>query len=627
MLRLFRFGAIALRSDPDILPRVTEGDSPRATTALARRHPDALRRSPEFYPEGHAGSELATVLFGAPAAGSLTTGTLLALVGAGALGSVMGAVLAVPLSFLIANHRLTNRGKKALAQARLTYVQDTQRGLAALENVSQSGALPEVRLEAAALVALHRLETGDVRGAIDALSIHEQDASKFRRRRNWKVGLHGEVLRSILAWLSPGSFVEQGVAASDAFDERDIDDEGRALVAALRLLESAAESDDGQLANAWRNVRGTRMSGLFPTLHIVTLAVAAERLHHLLDALHERLDGDNGEFHRTVLRQLFPRMQLLDASGYREASLEDPVAMTQAHTIAAPKPIVALARQDELQAPSSEAPRAFGLTYGATLGVATFAGLVAGSAGIGLLVGGLVSIYFGTPIAAVWGSRATQAKRRAHRIEPLASLVPPPPTPWLAECASGPPGPVTRSSGYRRLLPIPEGTMVVYVAAAKAEDALRRLEKEEAWRCISWWFESFSGRLQDDYTMYAAGSSLVRVAALTGHNADARRLMSVLPERGNDWDDAGNRTLWGNAPRATRLAEALLLALEGDWDMVRARMEWALQSPAVFLSGPDRALYERIAYAASKAGVTISWPFPCRDPNAKAWASAVWPDD
>ena len=167
--------------------------------------------------------------------------------------------------------------------------------------------------------------------------------------------------------------------------------------------------------------------------------------------------------------------------------------------------------------------------------------------------------------------------------------------------------------------------MVVYVAVAKAEEALDRLEADEAWSYVSWWFESFSGRLQHDTSMYAAGSSLVRIAALTGHAVDARRLMSALPERGNEWDSPLNRSIRGNAPFATRLAEALLLALEGDWDMSRARIEWALQANAVDLSEKDRALYERIAYQASKAGVSIRWPYKSRDPAAKTWASAVWP--
>lgn len=599
-------------------------DAPQATTALALRNPEALRRAPEFYPEGHAGAELATVLVGAPAAAAFGTGLLLALAGAGPVAAAV-ALFTVPFASLFANDRLSSRGKKPLARARLLYVEDTQKGLAALEAVAQSSALPEVRLEAAALVAQHRIELGDIRAAVDALSILEQDLGKSRRRRNWEVGLRGEVLRSILAWLSPGSFVESGVATSDAFDERDITDEGRALVALLRVLERAAETDDGALASAWRDARGANLSSLYPTLYVVGLAVSAERLHHLIDRLHEVLDGERGEFYRGILRQLFPRMQLLDGGGYREASPEEPTTISQALSVAAPKQVVALARQDGLVPPPSFASQAFAGTYGTIIGLSTIAGLALGSGAAGGIAGLFMSLYFGTPVAAIWGSRRTQALRRAHRVEVLSALTPTPPRAWLEECASGPPGPVTRTSGYRRLLPIPEGTMVVYVAVAKAEEALLRLEAEEAWSYVSWWFESFSGRLQHDTSMYAAGSSLVRVAALTGHAAEARRLMAVLPERGNEWDSPQNRSIRGNAPFATRLTEALLLALENDWEMSKARLEWALQAHRVDLSEHDRALYERIAYQASKAGVSIRWPYPARDPAAKTWASAVWP--
>lgn len=607
---------------------MTEPPVPQATTALARRSPDALRRAPEFYPEGHAGPELATVLFGAPVAGAIGGGVLLALAfGTGGVGAVVGGLFTVPLTIAYANHRLTNRGKSKLAAARLSYLHDTVRGLGALEGVAQSGALPEVRLEAAALVALHKIEQGDVRGAIDTLSIREQDATKSRRRRNWEVGLRGELLRSILAWLSPGSFAESGVAPSDSFNEKDIDEDGRALLGLLRVLERAAEPDEGALAQSWRDTQGTGLHSLFPTLHIIGLAVASERLHHLLDALHERLDGDRGDHFRSVLRQLFPRMQLLDASGYREASLEEPVSMTRTLAVAAPKAMVALAKQDSLVEPGSEAPATFAATYTAVLTMCATAGLIGGSMAIGGIIGVFMSIYFGTPIAAIWGSRRTEAARRAHRIAPLAALEPAPPQPWLVECASGPPGPVARTSGYRKLLPIPEGTMVVYVAVAQAHDALLRREPDEAWEQVAWWYEGFSGRLQHDESMYGAGSALVRVAALTGHLADARRLMAVLPERGNEWDTPDTRTSWGNAPFATRLTDALLLALEKDWDSARSRLEWALQSPAVHLSEQDRALVDLLVYKASKAGVSISWPLGSQDPAAKAWASAVWPKD
>ena len=78
---------------------------------------------------------------------------------------------------------------------------------------------------------------------------------------------------------------------------------------------------------------------------------------------------------------------------------------------------------------------------------------------------------------------------------------------------------------------------------------------------------------------------------------------------------------------AARLTDALLLAMEGEWGMANSRIQWAREAPAVYLCERDRALYELIAYKASKAGVSISWPHPSHDPSAKTWASAVWPKD
>ncbi len=564
------------------------------------------------------------MLFGAPAAGGFGVGTLLAVLGAGSIASVLGGALAIPVALFIANDRLSNRGKKQLLAARHAYALDTARGLAALETVAQSGALPEVRLEAAALVAEHHLELGDVRGAIDALSIHEQDAEKLRRRRNWETGLRAEVLRSILAWLSPGSFTASGVAPSEAFDEQGIHDEGRALIAVLRVLERASDPDDGALASAWRDARGTGVSRMYPTLSTIALAVVAERVHHLLDPLHERLEGPRGEHERGVLRQLFPRMQLLDAGGYRQASAEEPLSVQGAIAVAAPRALVKLAQSSDLPVPRSEAPLTFVATFGALVLTSIVAGLAGGSVLIGGLIGFALSIYFGTPFAAIWGSRRTQAKRRAHRIASLAALEPAPPEPWLVECASGPPGPVTRSSGYRYLLEIPEGTMVLYVAVAGGEDALRRLELEEAWSQVRWWFEGFSGKLQHADPMYGAGASLVRIAALTGHVAEARRLLTALPERGNEWDGPQNRTAWGNAPRAVRLADALVLGLEGAWELAASRLDWARAGQPIHLGEHDRALYEELTARSGSAGVPASWTHPCSEPSVRAWAGELW---
>ncbi len=468
-----------------------------------------------------------------------------------------------------------------------------------------------------------------MRGAIDALSIHEQDAGKYRRRRNWETGLRAEALRSILAWLSPGSFTESGVAPSSAFDEvgiheQGVHDEGQALLSVLRLLERASEPDDGAIAAAWRDARGTGVSRMYPTLSTIALAVAAERVHHLLDTLHERLEGDRGPHYRTVLRQLFPRMQLLDVGGYRQASADEPLALPGATAVAAPKALVKMATALDLAAPRSEAPFTFAATFGTMLAVSFAGGLLGGSVLIEGVVGAFLSLYFGTPTAAIWGSKRTQAKRRAHRVAPLAALQPTPPNPWLVECASGPPGPVTRSSGYRRLLAIPEGSMVLYVAVAKGEDALRRLELEEAWSHIAWWFEGFSGKLQHADPLYAAGSSLVRIAALTGHLAEARRLLTALPERGNEWDTAETRTVWGNAPQAVRIAAALALAMEGAWELAASRLDWAGAAQPVFLSEHDRALYDELTARSAAAGVPAVWMHACTDPSARTWAADLW---
>ncbi|MEM6293865.1 MAG: hypothetical protein AAGA54_21495 [Myxococcota bacterium] len=594
------------------------------TTALAKRSPDALRRAPTFYPEGHPDAALAIVLGAAPVTGGLTVATAVALVGGGVVAAALLGGFSAVLAIYLAHKRLSVYGQTALANARGLYARDPVRGLEALRKVAHSRALPEFRLEAATDLAEARLGHADIRGAIEALTIHEPDAKNARRRRNWEAGLRGEVLRAILSWLSPGSFVDEGVAGSDAFDEASADPHGVALLSMLRVLERASEPDDGELDAAWRNLRSTALGSLYPLLYVIALAVAAERLPHLQDEFHERLEADEPGQLRDVLRQLFPRMHLLDGGGYRVAAAEEAFESETAIAVPPPPELTALADPHSLVAPGSEAPMTFLATYASVITLATGMGFGIGSGWIGFFLGLFSCVYVGTPIAAIWGSRRTQAKRRAHRVQPLADLVPRPPQPWLEECASGPPGLVARSSGYRKLQDLPPSTMVLCIAVAKAEAALERKDADEAWNLVSWWFAGFSGKLSDVEPLYGTGASLVRVAALSGHLADARRLVAVLPERlGNEWDSPANRTTWGSADFAVSFAGALVSALDGAWDMTRIRLELAFAAPRVYLALKDEALLDAIIRRAQEHGVHVN--VPPIDTTMRGWADAMWP--
>ncbi|MEM7158511.1 MAG: hypothetical protein AAF799_37070 [Myxococcota bacterium] len=607
------------------------GGQTSPSAALALRTPTALKRAPSFYPTGHAdGWKVFTVAFGAP----IAVGTAIALVGSGiglGVGAAALGVLASPFGTLGAHHWFSARGKSNLRRAQQLYAHDTARGLAALQRVAASGALPEIRLEAAARVAIDALSRGDVVAAIEALSLREQDIDAFRRRRNWEAGLRAEVLRSILAWLSPGSFTDSGVASSEDISDAEADTEGAALLAALRVLERASEPDDGPLAIAWSDVEGSTLEAELPTLHMIALAVTAERLHQLLDDFHDRLRRDGSGNYRQLLRRLFPRMQIIDEGGYRHMSPDDPVGGATSLAVVAPTELQELAQPiaaDLVPASRGTAAATLLTTYGIVFAASTVLTLAAGGPGfVGALIGFAANIYVGTPFGAIWGSRRVQRRERERRVAPLARLSPPPPAAWLTECASGPPGPVTPTSGYRRLVEIPPSQMVLYLAAMKGEQALARGDLDEAWARVEWWFAGFSGKLSDPDSLYASGSSLVRIAALSGRLTAARRLLSVMPEVGNKWDDALNRTVYGNAPRAVGLAAALVAGLGGQWDAVNRHLSNARFGKAVHIPPRDEALIAELVRRTRAHGAQADWNIPHASRMDRGWLEQIWPED
>lgn len=604
----------------------------RGSSALALRSPAALRRGPSFYPTGHAdGTKVFTVAFGAPMAVATGFGLLGAALGSGALGTGIGVLLA-PFASLAANHWYQDRGKGRLQAARKLFLTDPERGLVALQAVVDSNALPEIRLEAAARLALDALERGEVAQAIERLNVHEQDLGTLRRRRSWEAGLRAEVLRAILAWLAPDSFTEVGIVRYEEFDGDSADEEGAALLAVLRVLERSSEPDNRALASAWADAASCGLEHESPALYIVALAVAAERLPELIDQLHDRLQEDTNGTYRALLRRLFPRMQLLGEGGYRQMTTEDPADASTALAVVVPPELATRAEPTNAElVPVSRGNVALSFlsAYGLVIGTSMLlSAVVSGTAvglGVGAAIGFMMSIYLGTPLGAIWGSRRIQRLERQRRIGPLSRLLPTPAEPWLTECACGPPGPLTRSSGYRRLTELPPSQMALYVAAFEAEQAIGAGNPAKAWEQLQWWFAGFSGRLVETDAMYVVGSTLVRVAALSGRQAIARRLLMVVPEVGNDWDDRKSRTAYGNAPTALALAGALVAAIDEDWERAAAALRRARGGRAVYIAAHDHVLIAEVDRRCRAAGQSTGWVVPKDIPSNPRWLDDVWP--
>jgi hypothetical protein len=575
---------------------------------------------------------LFTVVFGAPVAAAAGSAGVLALLGLGPAAPVLGFFLGAPAGLFGANWYFENRGKRRLAAALRLHSASPDRGKQELAAIAGSRAwLPEIRLEAAARLAIEAFENGEVSAAIQHLDLGEQDHHQHRRRRSWEAGLRGEVMRAILAWLSPDRFGEYGVARSETIREPEDDAEGAALLAALRVLEAAGRPDDGPLLAAWNDTRGSELRVLLPTLHTVVSAVTAERIPHLADALHQRLRDDQTGRLRALLRRLFPRMQLLVDDGYRGVSADPNLDAERAGLeIVAPEELTALARPDDASvAPlrgGSSTARIFGFVYASAMLMGALLTIVGAPLALGLVAGFFMALYVGTPIAAVWGGNANEARERGRRVAALRALHPPPPGPWLVECAAGPPGPVVRSSGYRKLAEIPVSQMVLYVACIRAEQALARGDVDEAWKLVEWWFAGIVGALPSPDPMYAVGSSLIRIATLTGHLGRAQELAQLVPEHDSPWDDTSRRTAYGNAPRALALARALLLAHRGQWDHSAGFVESAAMARPVYLPPSDQALYGALVRRLAKRGYSVRWTAWKVDPGWEAWVEKIWPD-
>jgi hypothetical protein len=396
------------------------------------------------------------------------------------------------------------------------------------------------------------------------------------------------------------------------------------------VLEAAGSGEEARLAAAWADASGSRLAELLPTLHLIATAVASERLHQLDENLAARLREDPGGSRLRLLRRLFPRMQLVADDGYRGVSPEPArEGEHEGSEIVAPAELTALAcyePRDLVPVRRATVSAVFLTTYGFFSAAALLLTLAAAPIELALLAGFFGAIYLGTPTAAILGGSLVQARERARRVAPLRRLQPPPPLPWLVECAAGPPGPVTAASGYRRLPPLPASQLTLYAACARAEHALERGDLAEAWKQVEWYFAGFSGALPGRDPMYACGSSLVRLAALAGHLAEASRLAAVVPVMDHPWDDAQRRTARGNAARALALAHALLAAREERWDVAAERLDEAARARPVFLTPHDRALYASLVERLQARGHEVRWRKLQVEPAFAGWVARIWPE-
>jgi hypothetical protein len=573
---------------------------------------------------------LAAVVFAGPAGAGTALATLAVALGLGAAGATALGLCGIPVGLAATHWWFEERGRAGLRRALEQHARAPESARDPLLRLARSSAcLPEVRLEAAARLALEAFERGEVEAAVEHLEIHEQDRSAARRRRSWAAGLRGEVLRSIFAWLFPDRFVDAGVARSAALMEHPEvdppDPEALALVGALRVLEAAAAADRTTLAAAWEDLRGTGVATELPTLHAVAAAAAARELPEALEELQRWRADEPGSVRMRLVRRLFPALAVPEDEAYRGVSV-DPIAVAADEpAVEVPAEIRALATYAAADAaPISRWPLAGALA--GTYGVFALLAAAAGGSAIAIAVSAIVGLYLGSPIAFIVAGGRIAERERARRVAPLGALRPRPPRVWLVECASGPPGAVVQSTAFRRLPDLPASQMALFVAAARAEHAISIGDLDGALAHLDWWLAGFSGRLPPPEPMYAVGATLVRVSALAGRAAAAEELARVVPEQGFPWDDASRRTCRGNAPRALALARSLLTAHQGRWSEAAELLHVAAAARRVWLSPHDEALYGELARRVAAQGHRVPRIVRRTRPELAGWVARVWPE-
>ncbi len=594
-----------------------------------RRAPRGLRRPLHFRAPAQAvgRNEVLALIAASPFFLVLLAVPLALVFGLGSTGfwaSLAGCVVA----FLGWRHAIAHRGRLRIAIARARMLTRPEAGLAQLRRIARSSlVMPELRIDAAAEVALHALERGEVADAIRVLRLELPDEVRSDRRRAWPRGARGEVTRSILAWLVPDAFASEGIARSSQFPAPDRPD-AVALATALRVLEAAGGEAQERVIRAWQDASAGELARLEPRLFALCEAAAAERIPELRPE-HERRLGADPALRLYVERLRPPAEGRLD-DAYRGAP-------GQAETALASSPAKLLA-PTELATQAMQPPRGVDRLLRAHGGLGTFAAVVlsflawvgilssgVAGAGLGALAvfwSGLVGVTLVVPV----GARVAQSLEARHHAHAMFELAAPPPAAWRTEMVEGPPGPVARPSGFRRRASTPLPQLTLYVACVRGEQALADGQLEEAWAAVSWWFSGLDPRALEPDPMYATASSLVRLAVLTGHPEAAQRLLDGLDRTPRKAGWHRRRSAHGDAPRALALARAAHLARQDRPAEAARWLRLAQASPAVWIDPRDRSLYAWIARAVEREGHAVPSALTRGvRPEDLPWLDRLWP--
>ncbi|NJK32566.1 MAG: hypothetical protein HC927_09245, partial [Deltaproteobacteria bacterium] len=177
--------------------------------------------------------------------------------------------------------------------------------------------------------------------------------------------------------------------------------------------------------------------------------------------------------------------------------------------------------------------------------------------------------------------------------------------------------------------PLRRDQLELYLCCVRAEQELAHGELEAAWAWVAWWFADRDYRKPPKVSLYPVASTLLRVAALSNHMAEARSLASVVEASPVRRFRATRRTVHGDDPRALGHAKALVFARVGAWTEAAGALEGIASLPGIICTERDEVLYVLLAQKISALTPGVDPRLCAVSPRSvervRPYLARVWP--
>ena len=508
-----------------------------------------------------------------------------------------------------------------------------EQALARLEHLATRApaVTTSVRVEAAAHVALARLEAGEVAQAVQLMASAYRDAGAKQRQRLPDQGFLGEAVHALVGRLVPGSIPEVLPAAGIVSSQASVYPphvDFALVLALLRALEGNASGGHATTLRAWRDARREARAGLHPVLLALVCAclyTSSDDSDELGAELLERLESLDEPGRATLLR-CFPRIGDLGRQDYRAPAPEHSRSIARL-----PEALQGLVTGP----PTSRWLPAVGRRSRVVVGMATaffgFNALVALLTGdlLGMLTPLLVMTLFSPTLLGAFVLR----RRRRETLE-RAGLLRGPGDPRKDELCSMPARSGPARGDAAKLHPLDLTELRVLVSLQQAELSLLEGALEPAKTWVNWWLDTAAEQGLGGVSPLAFGASALRVAALTGHKNAAASIERALDSASRTHDPRVPkpprlRSGHGDAPRAVVLARALHRARAEDWEAASKVLRRAEPGPTTLeLDLFERSCYGHLAETLRARALEVPDWLPTLDAetrDAGAGLRRIWP--